>query len=141
MLGGGAQIITAIMTYYMIIVQIKNARKRFRTGVPNQNRMVKKEYLVPITLISSYLLLYIVPYLITNFSPRGGKTEFETRMVSVRHNTCLMLPQLGVIVDAFTYIFLGKQYRNVLLQATQRSRSTASSFALSVISTIRGEQS
>ena len=62
-------IITSIATYSMIVAKIRMSRKHLSRTNSNTDAKLKKEFLVPMILISSYILLYIIPSLNINFYP------------------------------------------------------------------------
>ena len=114
---GGIGVITAISTYYMIIKKLRASRKHLQTSVHNPRSKVKKEFMVPAVLISTYIILYAIPSLIINFYPWSwqGEDEVNLKLFSTGYCICLVIPQIGAIVDAFTFTILSKHYRDTII--------------------------
>ena len=128
---GGIYIIFAVATYSLIFIRIRSAKKQFGGSQPSTQTALKssKEFLVPTILISSYLLLYVVPFVVNNFSfvdASGdnwrdlGDIISKKRSESLSYCVVTALPYLGVAVDGITYIFLTKHYRENIVRFVTR---------------------
>ena len=130
--------ILSIKTYYMIIVAIKNSRESFPRTRAQNSKLLKKEFLVPTILISTYIGLYIIPYLVLNFYPWAEKDELKRRLVSTKYCVIWIFPTIGNLADAITYIFLVKHYRDTLVNIFRRSTYNMSTTDLSTVSRSNG---
>ena len=133
---GGIGLMTAVSTYCMIIRKVRRSRKQSQRAVLNPGARLKKEFMVPTVLISTYITLYIIPSLIINFYPWPwkGEDEFKLRLVSTSYCVCLVIPQIGAIADAFTFTLLAKHYRDAVIKFFRRDRPVIASHGVSVIS-------
>ena len=155
---GGIYTIFAVATYSLIVIRIRSARKQFgrsqrRTtttatmtedddGGSRRRKVTRqtstrialkssKEFLVPTILISSYLLLYIAPLVVTNFSfvestgvnwRELGDDIAKKKSESLSYCALTALPYVGIVIDGITYIFLTKHYRENIVRFVTRGR-------------------
>ena len=99
---------------------------------------LKKEFMVPAVLLSTYIIFYVIPCFIINFHPwpRKGKDDKELRLASIGYCICLAIPQVGAIADAFTCIFLAKHYRDTLVNIFRRNRDALPSYGIATSGTV-----
>ena len=133
MFGGVLACIYLLMTtftYIVIFRQLKKSRQQFHqqhttshSTIPiSRSVTFRKEFLVPSILISTFILSYIVPLVITLvLQVEGG--EWERRQQSVVYCLCMFVPHIGVAMDAVTYIFFVKQYRNNIVMLWRKTHA------------------
>lgn len=115
-------IILVICTYVKIFKSVKHSRRSYRRKNLNSRSEVrtihrmKKEYLVPILIIATYIGLYAIPYPIFRLLPMDAKTLEEEKANVLRSRICELILWSGFIVDPIVYIFLTKHYRKIILQ-------------------------
>ena len=133
-------IIFSIGAYTFIAYKVYQSRNEFAQNISvagvdqqrvrNERTTFGKEFKVPLVIISTFLLFYVIPHTFIRFSD-GRKSEIERRSEVPGYYLCYLSQVVGTIVDALTYIFLVKHYRkNIagkLKPSCLRTSSTESS--------------
>lgn len=109
-------VVFAVFTYSYIVIALRTSRQRFRCV---QCSIVRKDYLLPGLIISSFVLLGYIPYMFIHFSyhqlNRTGH-QFEPPKESLGYNICDLLPTCLCLVDALLYIFVSNRYRRTIMR-------------------------
>ena len=94
-----------VVTYSLIAKRTRKSKKAI--GAQSRQRLrFKKNFLLPLVLILTYLVFNIVPHLLMIFHGYGsGKS------LSVCYYTTLLIVHVGSIIHALVYIFMSKHYR------------------------------
>ena len=121
-------LIWTVFTYAIIFRSLRRYHEQFRTPLNDPTNRgagitFKNEFLVPTVLISTFIVFYLIPVVMT-FVIRIKDGEFERRQESVLYCLCMFLPHVGVLADAVTYIFLVKIYRDNFIQLWRRCYMT-----------------
>lgn len=94
------------ITYSFILYKIKISQRQFNTA-GNERTLQVKSLIVPGLIISSFVLLYGIPYIVNvHFAGCREKPELTAYMD--------FLIVFGFLVDPIVYIFLTKDYRDKL---------------------------
>ena len=112
-------IILVIITYSVIIYKMRRSRIQFNTTTTtNQSQqqqriMIKKEFLVPTLIIVSFLVFYAFPYLLVVFV-YSVDDSLQTRYITIHSLNIFFM--FGHIFDPLVYIFLTKNYRDIIVK-------------------------
>ena len=106
-------VVFAVITYTIIAVNVhRSKRLRQQPNREHQQRQVKfgKEFFVPFVLIISFITTYQIPLALHILLPWNG-TTVKSRSKSLVYCFCRLLPYIGTLPDAITYVFFHKGYR------------------------------
>ena len=115
-LGGNAVVfvILAIVTYCIIIQKINESKRIFSHSRVMRTRelvLFKKHYIVPATIVTTFLVFYGLPWFVDEFyirpHPVRRNNVFLVNIAPTMHN-------IGAISDPCIYVFLTKHYREIL---------------------------
>ena len=108
-------VVVIIVCYVLIVVRVRLSRRALiRSGwVSNQNaeRMRQgKKQMIPVLIIATFFLFYIIPYSIQVGRHSGSTDSFTIKdHLAVEGLSCVEV--VGFISDAFIYIFFTKENR------------------------------
>ena len=108
-----AYIIFSVATYAFIIYKLRKMS-------PQQQDVglkFRKKFLVPLIIVSTFILLYVIPIAILIFVYQywsGGIAEKRSK--SAGFGICLVLPMFGFFCDSITYLFLTGAYRKAFFK-------------------------
>lgn len=112
---GSSFVLFAMITYTIVFYKLKKSKQQFTTPGNNDTRKtIKKQFLVPGLLILSFLLLYTIPSAFLHVQILGGKYKSFKRF-RIEMGVCQIFMMSGLIADSFTYIFLSKHYRDIII--------------------------
>ena len=133
-------VIFAIVSYTYIVIKVRQSRQQFQTSDDCQYcSRVRKDYLLPGMIISSYIVLGYIPYIFMHFSYHHhdrDSWELERRSHSIGYGICDLLPTMLCLVDPLTYILFANHYRKTVLYIFFRS-SPRIEVTRSIIATTR----
>ena len=119
------------VTYCFIAFKIRQSRRNF--GNAQEGRIkFRKEFLIPTILIATYIFLFVGPVMIINFFPWQMIANNSARFVA--HAICQILPMIGTLADALTYVVLSSHYKKPLVNRTKEYYRNAVNFATSTSS-------
>ena len=119
-----------VLTYVVIFTQLKKSRQlrtsqqRSRSNSDPEGVTFRKEFCVPLILISTFIVFYAVPLIVTMVHRVEGG-EWERRQQSMVYCLCMFLPHVGVMMDALTYIFFVEKYRKTIVRLWWKGRSSS----------------
>ena len=103
------------VTYVVIIHKIRQSRRAFVHARQPREGSIKfgKEFLIPTVLISTYIFLFAGPMLMQHFRIWHvlGRNSLEKFVI---HSISLILPLIGTLADALTYVLLSSHYKQPL---------------------------
>jgi hypothetical protein len=107
-------LVLSITTYTMIIQKVQSSRRAFKNSSHIQlSRMkLKKMYLIPLFIITTYLLFYFIPWLVFSIHLVHRTRGFHTFLVG---ETFEVITGIVLLVDPLIYIWLTSKYRKVIL--------------------------
>ena len=100
---GGLYLVFSVVTYITIIR--KSATSTLRAG--RENNTFYKQFLVPIVLTLTVIVMYMMPLAVYSFTDTKGRLLSRTQF-------CLLPSYICLVIDAVTYILFMKQYRHTL---------------------------
>lgn len=103
-------IVFCLVTYSMAFYTVRKSNREFHGSVENERKRLKKVLLIPGILISTYIVFYIIPYIIDLPQILNFEKDYYNRPVRE------IVVHFGLIADPLTYIFFAKHYRGAFLK-------------------------
>ena len=108
-------LLLVMLTYAVIVYKIRQSRKAFANAQYPQVVRIRfgKEFLIPTIVIVTYIFLFVGPTWMIYLFPWDMITSYLAFFFIYRIS--LILPMVGTLVDALTYVLLSSHYKQPFL--------------------------
>ena len=110
-------VILFLISYILIGIKIKKSKSSLQstanTSQTGESTCIKKHHLVPVAIIFTYIIFYVIPWQIIVFYIDNLQSTMKIRIL---FEIIQLFIIIGCLSDAFIYIFLTKGNRDIIVK-------------------------